>query len=205
MEPQRTAITDSLADLLHIIRMGEKSGVLTVERGDGRTLEEGRIEIVKGQVVEARVNQQKGLAAFTYLSSWQVCRFSFLAQVDNDAQSLPQITQSLPSARSNFADKALIVHPAYFDSVQQADQANKLYNYSGIPAVQFAMPMRLPAGEEMLQRPENQGGLPRIYRRLLLLVDGQRNASQLARLVGRNVEELRELLNDLERSGLIRQ
>src|SRR5260370_26174628 len=56
MQPQRRAMTDCLADLIHIIRMGEKSGVLTVERGEGRSLEEGLIIFVKGQVVEARVN-----------------------------------------------------------------------------------------------------------------------------------------------------
>ena len=205
MQPQRTAITDSLADLLHILRMGEKSGVLTVERGDGRTLEEGRIEFLRGQVVEARVNQQRGPAAFTYLSSWQVCRFSFLAQVDNDAQLPPQIMQPRSSARSNVADNASIANPTYFHALKQAEQADQLYDYSDIPAMQFAMPIRLAAGEEMLQHPDHQGRLPRIHRRLLLLVDGQRSVSQLARLMGRSVEELQKLLNDLERSGLIRQ
>lgn len=204
MQPQRRAMTDCLADLIHIIRMGEKSGVLTVERGEGRSLEEGLIIFVKGQVVEARVNQRSGLAAFTYLNAWQVCHFSFIAQAANEALSPPQITQPLPPANGGFADNTSIADLPYFDTVTQVSQANGLHEYRDIPAAQFTIPFRLLAGEEMLQRPENNGRLPRVHWRLLLLINGQRSVSQLARLMARNIDELQELLNDLERSGFIR-
>jgi len=194
-------MTDCLADLIHIIRMGEKSGVLTVERGEGRSLEEGLIIFVRGQVVEARVNQRSGLAAFTYLNAWQVCHFSFIAQAANEALSPPQITQPLPPANGGFADNTSIADSPYFDTVTQVDG---LHEYRDIPAAQFTIPFRLLAGEEMLQRPENNGRLPRVHRRLLLLIDGQRSVRQLAPLMARNIDELQELLNDLERSGFIR-
>jgi hypothetical protein len=184
--------------------MGEKSGVLTVERGEGRSLEEGLIIFARGQVVEARVNQRSGLAAFTYLNAWQVCHFSFIAQAAKEALSPPQITQPLPPANGGFADNTSIADSPYFDTVTQVSHADGLHEYRDIPAAQFIIPFRLLAGEEMLQRPENNGRLPRVHRRLLLLINGQRSVSQLARLMARNIDELQELLNDLERSGFIR-
>jgi DNA-binding IclR family transcriptional regulator len=47
--------------------------------------------------------------------------------------------------------------------------------------------------------------MPRTHRRLLLLVNGQRNISELTRILARPPEETQALLNDLERAGLIRQ
>src|SRR6266576_3032640 len=139
MQPQRTAMTDCLADLIHIIRMGEKSGVLTVERGEGRSLEEGLIKFVRGQVVEARVNQRSGLAAFTYLNAWQVCHFSFIAQAANEALSPSQITRPLLPANGGFADNTSIADSPYFDTVTQVDG---LHEYREIPAAQFTIPFR---------------------------------------------------------------
>src|SRR6266576_3858290 len=96
MQPQREAITDSLADVIHIIHLGGKSGILTVERGEGRTIEEGCIAFIDGRVVKAIVGQQSGLAAFIYLNSWQMCRFSFVSEVVNDAPASPLSTQFFP-------------------------------------------------------------------------------------------------------------
>ena len=67
-----------------------------------------------------------------------------------------------------------------------------------------SLPLRLPRGEEALQYPENIP-LPRIHRRLLLLIDGRRSVSELARLMTRDANEVHKLLNDLERAGLIQQ
>src|SRR5258707_15697147 len=134
MQPQRPAMTDCLGDLSHIILMGKKRGVLTVERGEGRSLEEGLIIFVRGQVVEARVNQRSGLAAFTYLNAWQVCHFSFIAQAANEALLPPQIIQPPPPANGGFADNTSIADLPYFDTLTQARQANGLHEYLDIPA-----------------------------------------------------------------------
>ncbi len=64
--------------------------------------------------------------------------------------------------------------------------------------------MRLPLGEVALQHPEN-AQLPRTHRRLLLLIDGKRAKTELARLLVRNLDELQTMLDDLERAGLIQQ
>jgi len=47
--------------------------------------------------------------------------------------------------------------------------------------------------------------LSRLHRRLLLLIAGQRERNDLARLMSRSADEIQELLNDLEHSGLIQQ
>lgn len=123
-------MTDSLADVIHIIHLGGKGGMLTVESSEDRTLEEGFIAFIDGRVVEARVSQSALLAAFTYLNSWQACRFSFVGHAVNGTS---------PSLR----------------------------------------PTQLRPDEEMLQHPEINVTLPRIHRRLLSLVNGQRNVSSL--------------------------
>lgn len=198
MQPQRTAMTDCLADVINIIQMGEKSGVLTVERGENWTFEEGFLRFISGRIVEAGTNQQSGMTAFTYLNSWQVCRFSFIAQI-SDGVPLPlQSTQPLPANRG-------LANTRFSDPKSPIEQDDRLYAYRDVPGARFTIPLRLQAGEEVLQRPENTASLSRIHRRLLMLVNGQRSISELARLISRNIEETQPLLDDLERSDFIQQ
>ncbi|WP_201387829.1 hypothetical protein [Ktedonobacter sp. SOSP1-52] len=49
-----------------------------------------------------------------------------------------------------------------------------------------------------------QSGLSRNHRRLLLLIDGNRNSAELARLMGRSQEEAQQLIRDLEYIGIVR-
>jgi len=183
MQPQRQTVTDRLADVIHIIHIGGKSGVLTVERGEGRTLEDGFITFVNGRVVEARVGTQSGLAAFNYLNTWQTCRFSLQSRAVNGVS--PAYPAQLP--------------PPYNPVVPMKDAPSQYQSDTG---VQSAAPVRLRLGEEVLQRSGNMQ-LPRTHRHLLLLIDGQRKRSDLARLMGRSADEVQELLNDLVRNGFI--
>jgi hypothetical protein len=57
--------------------------------------------------------------------------------------------------------------------------------------------------EESL-RHVDQLGLSRQHRRLLLLVDGQRNVAELERLIGRTQYGVQQLLADLEQAKIIR-
>ncbi|HEY4385795.1 MAG TPA: DUF4388 domain-containing protein [Ktedonobacteraceae bacterium] len=188
MEPQRETMTDSLAAIIQIIHLGYQSGTLTVERGEGNMLQEGMIVFANGRVVEARAGQYSGLAAFNFLNTWQTCRFSFVSGTQTGPQALsPGRNEVSNSFRS--ASKPL----------EHNDQSSGYYNH--VPAL---LPARLPAGEAALQRPETFH-MPRTHRRLLLLVNGQRNISELTRILARPPEETQALLNDLERAGLIRQ
>lgn len=198
MQPQRTAITDCLADVIHIIQMGEKSGVLTVERGENGTFEEGFIRFIGGRIVEAGTNQQSGMTVFTYLNSWQVCRFSFIVQIPNDVPLPLQSTQPLPANRD-------LANTRFSYTTAPLKQDDRLYAYGDAVGSRFTIPLRLQAGEEVLQRPENTAKLSRSHRRLLMLVNGQRSISELARLISRSIEETQPLLDDLERSDFIQQ
>ena len=204
MQSLRSATTNRLADIIHIIRMGERSGVLTAERGEGQTREEGFIAFNNGQVVEAKANGQSGPSAFNYLNSWQACRFSFTTQTTHRPSSPLQVTQPMASLHSYAANTVFTDNSLHPDRI--ARMTGRLpENHSMSAGTPLNLPSRLPAGEETLQRPELNARLPRISRRLLLLVNGQRNVSELARLMARSNDELQQLLDELERSGLIRR
>ena len=197
MRPQRETTTDSLTDLIQIIHLGGKNGILTVERNTGAIVEEGYIIFSSGKVVEASVGQTYGLAAFNYLNTWQACRFSFASDIEVSLQlpssSLPRsgplrvTTDNLPSERAN-----------------QSGNHNAAPNtyYEGSASSSF--PTRLLQGEAALHYPETTP-LSRTHRRLLLLINGQRSVSELARLLTRSFEEMQALLDDLERADLIQQ
>jgi hypothetical protein len=51
----------------------------------------------------------------------------------------------------------------------------------------------------------NRKKLSRLHLHLFLLIDGQRNVVELARLIGKRPEEVQKLLIDLEAVGIIRQ
>ncbi len=76
--------------------------------------------------------------------------------------------------------------------------------YGGGSAGPAMHPFRSQAGELALQHPERVQ-ISRLQRRLLLLINGQRSPSELARLIVKNPDEIKMLLNDLERVGLIQQ
>jgi hypothetical protein len=57
--------------------------------------------------------------------------------------------------------------------------------------------------EEATKRIE-QAGLSRTHRRLYLLIDGHRSAIELIPLIGKQAEEVRNMLYDLEWLGVIR-
>src|SRR5258708_4392785 len=185
MQPQRETMTDSLADIIQLIFLGNRNGTLTVERGEGRTLEEGFITFLDGKVVEARVGQYNGAGAFNYLNAWRTCRFSFVNDITASFRSVqPSIRQRADMASGSLTTNA--------------------FTQNGSEGTPPPFPVRLELGEETLRRPETTQ-LPRSHRRLLLLVNGQRSTNELARLIMRSPEEVQSLLNDLERGGYIQQ
>jgi len=191
-------MTDSLADLIQLLHLGGKSGTLTVERNIGTIVEDGYIIFSSGRVVEARVGQVNGLTAFNYLNTWQACRFSFANEIEASLQlpssSLPKSGPLSASNGNHATDRAIQSGPLR--------AASNTY-YEGT-AASSSFPVRLLQGEVALQHPETTS-LSRTHRRLLLLINGQRSVSELARLLTRSFEEMQALLADLERADLIQQ
>jgi hypothetical protein len=192
-------MTDNLADIIQLIHLGSRDGTLTVERNIGGMIEEGYIVFVNGAVVDARAGQYSGLAAFNYLNTWRTCRFSFLS---GSATMRPLTGASVPGP-GNGANGTSTANPSSARiTASMPDGVASTFDKGLVPPYNF--PVRLQPGEQTVQYLET-AQIPRVHRRLLLLVNGQRSTQELARLMGRSLAEVQVLLDDLERAGLIRQ
>ena len=185
MQSQRETLTDSLTNIIQILQLGYRSGTLAAERNVGQAIEEGYIVFSNGRVVDAWTSQYRGVAAFNYLNTWGSCRFSFINA--SDAHATPS---SEPSA-SNYARA-----PSVAGSLAPIDASGR--------AVHSPFPRLSQAGMAAISHPE-AASVQRLHRRLLLLINGQRNLTALARLMARNPDEVQVLLDDLEQAGLIQQ
>jgi len=204
MAQQKETITNSLADVIQVIQLSRKSGVLTVERGEGETFEEGMITFVNGQVVEAQTAAFNGQNALRWLGSWGTCRFAFIPTPTSEIPSIPLV--STPAFEQRMRDTG--THPRIPISPLRESAARRQAGNNGTGQVisfisASAVPHLVIPLEESL-RYVDQLGLSRQHRRLLLLVDGQRNVAEMARLIGRTLYEVQQLLADLEQAKIIR-
>ncbi len=81
MAKPRVTATDRLSNVIDVVELGQRTGLLTVERGSGSVLEEGEIYFVSGRAVYASLAGLRGREALAGLSRWGSCRFAF----DKDA------------------------------------------------------------------------------------------------------------------------
>ncbi len=192
MQQQRETATDRLADVIHVIRLGRRTGMLTVERGQGTTFEEGRVQFVNGQVVLANVGILSGQEAFAWLSGWGNCMFAFVEHSTND---LPTLTTSQASRGQPLGTPDAQVRGQIRTNSPIMESLERFVS---------GTPRRTKSIEEGLALLE-QGGFSRTYRRLLLLIDGRRGIVELGRLVGHSAEEITQQLDELERAGFIQR
>ena len=75
-KPKVTA-TDQLANVIEVVQLGRRTGLLSVERGSGSVLEEGEIYFVAGRAIYTSLAGLRGREALTALSRWGPCRFTF--------------------------------------------------------------------------------------------------------------------------------
>lgn len=204
MQPQRETMTDSLADIIHVIRLGGKSGTLTVERGEAKTLEEGFIVFADGRILEAKAGHSSGLQAFNYLNTWTACRFSFLDYVAPDVTMSYQPASFLPPGEKFPPKDVSVPGKGQFVASHFTQQGNDIYTNSGSSVTAFRLPSRSRAGEVALEQPERVH-ISRLQKRLLLLINGQRTLNELARLISRSPDETQKLLEELERAGFVEQ
>jgi hypothetical protein len=185
---QRGTTTDRLADIIQVLRLAHKTGVLTVERGEAGTItyEEGTMHFVDGQVIEAHTGYRNGIDAFNWLSTWRTCRFAFI----------PAQSSSNPSSYT--------LQPYRSTTSGSRSPDNEYYPHPSTPT--DATPRRLRHPNQVLPHFEHLG-LSRTHRHLFLLVDGKRTTTELIRLMQHRSgsDEVYALLADLERAGLIQQ
>jgi len=179
---QRRTSTNRLADVIQIVQISRKTGLLTIERGEvGSTLEEGEITFVNGQITDAHSSQYSGMEAVNWLRTWGACRFTFLPLTSADS---PSPTSPLPYLTPN-----------------QMAPGN---GHFPPPAPMNIAPRRTREVAEILPVFEFMG-LTRSHRRIFLLIDGQRTVTELIHLMGGRADEVYAWLADLEEAGLIQQ
>jgi len=197
MSQRRGTTTDNLNNVIQVIQLGRKTGVLTVERGHEATLEFGEVTFVYGQITHAHIGEVDGQIAVNVLCSWGLCRFLFTPS-GSDRPTGPIPSQPHASNRSTAPLKEIHTNTSSPIS-ETAGYLSSDYAGSGPPR-----PFRTKQAEEAFILLE-QTRLSRSHRRLFLLIDGQRTALELVRLTGRPPEEIQRLLYDLERIGVISQ
>jgi len=196
-------ITNSLANVIQVIQLGRQSGILTVERGEGMTFEEGAITFVNGQAVDALTELTNGPDALRWLGSWGICRYEFIPTPTSTLPSIPASVRT-PAFDRGMTDTG--THPRIPTSPLRESAARKQASNGRMPAISLipasVVPHPAKSPDESLRRVE-QLGFSRHHRRLLLLVDGQRSIAEMVRLIGHTQYDVQKLLVDLEQAGII--
>lgn len=98
MTKPRVTNADRLSNIIEVVELGRRSGMLMVERGSSPALEQGEVYFVQGHAVYALVEGLRGRDALMVLAGWGQCRFAFELNAPVPA---PNITapQSMPPAQ----------------------------------------------------------------------------------------------------------
>lgn len=89
MAKARVTTTNTLSNVIEVVELGQRTGLLSVERGAGSVQETGDIFFVLGRPIYASLAGLRGREALAALSRWGACRFSF----DRDApQPAPNLS-----------------------------------------------------------------------------------------------------------------
>lgn len=81
MRRQRATIADNLSQVIEVIELGRRTGLLSIERDDWAGLEEGDIYFVEGEAIYACTGAKTGRVALEVLRGWGTCRFAFLSNI----------------------------------------------------------------------------------------------------------------------------
>ncbi len=205
---QQEIATDRLVSVIQSIQMAQWSGVLTVRRGEGATLEEGSIVFVNGQVKQTTAGRRSGANALNWLSTWGQCRYSFASSDTRQTQPLNTVRATSEDGTRPITRDLETPIPSWPAEIV----AEPLLPVSG--SGWERRPPSPPSQEAMIFHPAQsldaalhgiqQNRLSRSHRQLFLLIDGKRSAQELAHLAAKNQQELQALLVDLERIGVIR-
>lgn len=186
---QHQAATERVVNIIARIKMGRKSGQLTIKRGEGLAAEEGRLTFVQGQVTEAHVERRNGSDALNWLSTWGKAWYTFIpttSEEENPAFFAPSSTLDEQTKASSEAEQI---------NTNKRVPARSSDRISSVPHTTEPLPKAMAQIERT--------GLSRGHRRLYLLIDGHRSIADLLPLTGKNAVEIQNMLHDLEWIGVI--
>lgn len=97
MRRQRATLADHLLQVIEVIELGRRTGLLSIERTSDAGLEEGDIYFVQGEAIYASTGAKSGQVALQILRTWGACRFAFLSDVPRPAANIgPAVGGSRP-------------------------------------------------------------------------------------------------------------
>ncbi|MGE5334272.1 MAG: DUF4388 domain-containing protein [Nitrososphaerota archaeon] len=97
MAKSRVTATNRLANVIEVVELGRRTGLLSAER-DVNGLEEGEIYFISGHPVFAALGTLAGRDALNVLVRWGECRFAF----DTSApRPIPNVSGVLPAVDGN--------------------------------------------------------------------------------------------------------
>ena len=88
MRRQRATLADRVSQVIEVIELGRRTGLLSVERDVGAVLEEGDLYFLNGQAIYASTGTQSGRSALETLRTWGACRFVFLSDIPKPAPNI---------------------------------------------------------------------------------------------------------------------
>lgn len=77
MAKPRVTATDRLSNVIEVVELGRRTGLLSVERDAGMALEEGAIFFISGRAIYGALAGLRGREALAVLARWGDCRFAF--------------------------------------------------------------------------------------------------------------------------------
>lgn len=215
---QDYTVTEDLAQVIDTIQLGRKTGVLTVQRGDGTGYEGGMIIFVSGRPVRAQVGYLNTAESLEWLATWRQCRFAFLPYIPPDLElASPALLPGKSPPQTSTTGK-LPTLPGSQSTIEPIPGSNlPVPGPRPTPVSNTSMPGLRPAWPSFWQSAPyrvrqvdeamyimDQQGFPRIYRRLILLLDGSRTIVELAQLFGQSPDDIYQLVSHLEAAGLVR-
>jgi hypothetical protein len=207
------AIATRLVNIIQVIQLNRETGILVVKRGEGNSSEEGRIVFTHGRITDIRASHANSSDAFNHISTWENCLVSFMPQdsskdisyllegssrgegIPFEEQKLIPSTPLPKGARPVHERSRNLSHdtPVLNPSLSLALTRQELT--SSIPLLIQPLPVALQRIEQM--------GLSRAHRQLALLIDGKRSIEDLAHGMGRSINNVWEVLQELKRIRLI--
>jgi hypothetical protein len=227
MAKARDTSTDRLSNVIEVVELGRRTGLLGAERGSGASFEEGEIYFVGGQAIYAVVAHLRGREALAALGQWGSCRFSFDTEAPRPAPNLAPVTAPV----GGFPQRGMVSPqrgalpqrgmpsgfgwstPGGVPAQPPSPSASEPGPSSGVwgsswPSVGpgtgplARKPRRSPDVRDLMAVVSNYH-LSRSHRTILLLADGSHNVLDLARLASKSVDEVTQLLAELEARALI--
>jgi hypothetical protein len=184
---------EKLSDIIDLLCVRRYSGLLSVERFAGRRFEEGEIYFEQGSPVSARYNQKSGKEAFVRLEAWRQVYFAF----DKNAPG-PILRDNLSLTLSPASEPHQSSQPLSSGALRWGSLSRQHTVSRPLSDVEQWVPHRSQARLDVLSLP-----LTRAQRAIYLLVDGKRTVVDLARCIGKSIQIVMQLLNELLGLGLI--